>query len=322
MHVEVHRGGRVESRHLVDVVVVSLDSSSSAPETVVVSGDIDRPVMPRSAIKPIQAVPLVVSGAADALALGDVELALACASHNGEAAHVDAVTTWLDRIGMGVGNLECGRQRPMFEAAGDDLIARRCEPGRQHNNCSGKHTGFLSICVHLGLNPDGYINADHPVQRDHVTPSIEEFCRLSLSDQEPGVDGCGIPVWSVPLRSLAEGWARMAFVDAGRRILGAMMDSPFFVAGTGRSCTEFMSDATSLVAVKVGAEGVYCGAISPGPGESSALGVALKVHDGAQRAAPVAMAAVLERFGVLGPRQWPLYNHDRTLVGALAATGL
>lgn len=309
----------MESSHAVDAAVVTVDDSSAAADTVLVSGDGDRLVMPRSAIKPIQAVPLVTSGAADAFNVSQAELALACASHNAEPAHVERVLAWLERIGFSPDTLECGPQRPVFEPAADQMVLDGEDPGRQHNNCSGKHTGFLAVCAHLDIDPAGYLNADHPLQRDWVTPAIEEFCQTSVQGQQPGVDGCGIPVWSVPLRSLAAGWARLAHTDQGRRIFAAMMAEPFFVAGTGRSCTDFMTRATRPVAAKVGAEGVYCAVIPSGPGDGSALGVAVKASDGARRAAEVAMAALLERFGVLEPTQWPLENLAGVQVGQMVA---
>ncbi len=323
MIVEVRRGGLVESRHEVDAVVVSLDGPDGSVDVVEAHGDADRLVMPRSAIKPIQAVPLVRSGAFDAFDLEQADLALACASHNGEAAHVERVAGWLERLGLSAANLECGPEWPIFQPASDVLKAAGIDRGPQHNNCSGKHSGFLTVCTHLGLDPEGYINPDHRLQRDHVTAAIEEFCRFNLTDQTPVVDGCGIPVWSIPLSSLAAGWSRLAASVEGSRIVGAMMAEPFFVAGTGRGCTQFMSDALKPLAVKVGAEGVYCGVVAVSDNDDSAryLGIALKVRDGARRAAEVAMASILERYGALPRREWPLHNHAGRLVGELTASG-
>ncbi len=327
MIIDVLRGGLVESRHEVDAVVVSVAGPDGPANVVEAHGDSTRSVMPRSAIKPIQALPLVSSGAADAFELDQVELALACASHNGERAHVDRVTDWLERLGLSAADLECGPQWPVFEPAADELKAAGKDRGAEHNNCSGKHAGFLSVCLHNDLDPRGYIGPEHPLQRDHVTTATEELCQVSLGDQTPAADGCGIPVWSVPLESLAAGWARLAASDDGGRIIDAMMAEPFYVAGTERACTEFMSDAIRPLAVKVGAEGVYCGVVPPmQPGQSGSfagtedyIGIALKARDGAFRAAEVAMAALLERLGALAHREWPLHNHAGRLVGELRA---
>ncbi len=322
MIVEVHRGDIVESRHEVDAVVVSVSGPEATADVVQAYGDSNRSVMPRSAIKPIQALPLVRSGAADALNLDQADLALACASHNGEQAHVERVTAWLDRLRLSPADLECGSQWPVFEWARDQLVAAGVDRGPQHNNCSGKHTGFLSVCTHLGLKPQGYIAPDHPLQRDHISAAIEELCQISLGGQTPTVDGCGIPVWSIPLESLAAGWGRLAALEDGRRIIDSMMAEPFYVAGTERACTEFMSDALKPLAVKVGAEGVYCAVIPAEKSGAHQIGIALKVRDGAFRAAEVAMAALLERSGVLPHREWPLHNHAGRLVGEVVADGI
>ena len=202
--VEITRGDSVESWHEVDAVVVGTDGA------VVDSwGDMTRRVLPRSSLKPIQAIPLVATGAASSFALSEVELALACASHDGEPAHVAAVACWLERVGVPVDELACGVHRPMSEAA----AIRLAELGRRytalHNNCSGKHAGFLTLCRHLGIPTDRYFDASHQLQRDHVTPTIEEWCGINLTGQEPAVDGCEIPAWIVPLERLAAGWASM-----------------------------------------------------------------------------------------------------------------
>jgi L-asparaginase II len=303
--VEVTRGGRTESAHTVDAAIV--DTSGSVVEGW---GDIDRMVMPRSAIKPIQALPLVRSGAADAYRLSDRELALACASHNGESRHVDAVTDWLDRIGLDATVLECGSHAPIADAAASALWAGGQEPDARHNNCSGKHTGFLSVCRHLGFDPSGYVQPTHDVQVSQTTPAIEELCHVDLSGQTPAIDGCGIPVWSIPMTSLAAGWARLPSDPAGRRLIEAMMAEPFYVAGTDRSSTRVMEQVTNPVAVKGGAEGVYCGVILDGE-----RGIALKVRDGASRASDAAISHLLAQRGLMTPGPAKLRNWAGSEVG-------
>lgn len=307
LRVEVTRGDDVESVHLVDAVIVDTDG-------VIVSawGEAERAVMPRSAIKPIQAVPLVESGAADAFGLGPTELALACASHNGEPGHVEAVTAWLERIGMSVGDLACGSHLPSHLASAHALVAAGVAADATHNNCSGKHTGFLTLCRHLGIDPVGYIEADHRLQADHVTPAIEEFCRVSLVDDKPGIDGCGIPVWSVPLRALAHGWARLPGHDAGRRLVEAMVAEPFLVAGTDRLDTVVMESATRPVACKTGAEGVHCAVVV-----DDGLALAVKTRDGATRAADAVTRHLLTRLGVLVAEPELVTNRAGVTVGEI-----
>ena len=290
IRVEVTRGGVVESVHDLDAVVVSASGS------VVDSwGDPERLVLPRSSTKPIQAVPLIATGAADAFDLTDRELALACSSHNAEPAHVSAVVRWLELVGATPSDLECGAHAPLYEPAAVDLARSGAEPDASYNNCSGKHTGFLTVCRHEGVPFSGYLKSSHPLQRDHVTPALEEWCGIDLSGQVPGVDGCGIPVWEVPLARLAHGWARMGTGIVGsteHRLLSAMRSEPFLVAGTGRACTRLITESTGGAVVKTGAEGVYCGTV-PDDG----VGVALKARDGARRASGTAMEWILGTLG-------------------------
>ena len=313
--VEVIRGGRVESLHEVDAVL--LDASGRIVEAW---GDATRPVMPRSAIKPIQALPLVSTGAADAFLLTDVELALACASHGGEPAHVDAVAAWLARLDLDASALACGVQVPSSVPAAAVLAAAGGEATAVHNNCSGKHMGFLTVLRHLGLPLDGYLDPGHRLQADHVTPSIERTCGVDLTAAHPGVDGCGIPVWSMPLDRLASGWAAIGAEPAGspaHRLLSAMRSEPFLVAGSARACTRLIGAATGGTVVKTGAEGVFC-AVLPADG----IGLALKVRDGAARAAEVAVEWILARWGRLpDPAPSLLVNHSGVHVGEVRVAG-
>jgi len=293
--VEVTRGGMVESRHAGTLAV--LDAKG---KVVLATGDIERPIYPRSAIKPIQALPLVESGAADRFQLGDVEIALACASHNAEMRHVAAVLTWLGRIGCSVDDLECGGHLPRLESDIATLFRNGGQVTALHNNCSGKHTGFLSLAKHRGWPTKGYIRAEHPVQQAALA-TLEELCGASLAGGAHGIDGCGIPVVGIPLDRLALAMARFADPSSlapGRaaaieRVRGAMIRQPFYVAGTGRFCTDLMTALGDRVAAKTGAEGVYMAALP-----KHGLGICLKIHDGAARAAQALLAAVLVRLGI------------------------
>ncbi len=287
--VEVTRGSEVESVHLIDAVVVGDDGS-----VVDGWGDATRSVLPRSALKPIQAIPLIDTGAADRFELGDVELAMACASHDGEPAHSTTIENWLERIGLSEDTLECGAHRPFHEPSADQLVRAGDEPGPRHNNCSGKHLGFLTVCAQLDYPTTGYVRPDHRLHHDHVTPIVEEICSVDLRGQTPGVDGCGIPVWSIPLDAMARGWSRLPDRPAGKRLLDAMGAEPFFVAGSERACTRLIRATEPTALVKTGAEGVYCGVLP-----DQRLAVALKTRDGGRRAAEAAIRWILARLGVL-----------------------
>ena len=298
--VEILRGAMVESRHRGAVAI-----TDAAGKIVRSWGDIERPVYARSAIKPLQALPLVESGAADRYGCGDAELALSCASHHGQPAHVETVRSWLGRAGLGVEDLECGAHLPTDPSASQALIRSGEKPTAAHNNCSGKHSGFLTTARHLGEPTRGYIEAEHPVQQ-RIVQVLQEMTGLDLSNAPRGRDGCGIPVIGFSLAGMARGFARM--VDpvglseerrlAARRLLDAMAAAPSMVDGTTGMCNAVMSVAGASVRLKGGAEGVYCAAL-PGQG----LGIALKMEDGAARASTLVMATLLDRLGCFDDAQ-------------------
>lgn len=311
--VEISRGSFLESRHEVDVAIVGADGHRSG------FGNPTRPTLARSALKPIQAFPLVKSGplakgsAADAFSMSVQELAMACASHGGEPMHIEVVSAWLERLGLDVHALECAGHPPSHAASAEALVAAGTGFDARHNNCSGKHTGFLTVCRHHDLDPAGYLAPGHPLQRDHITPAIEELCSISTADQDPGVDGCGIPVWEIPLDRLARGWANLAADPAGLRLYEAMMAAPELVAGTGRMCTRVMQAGRGEVAVKTGAEGVFC-AVVPRAG----FAVAIKCRDGATRAAEATLLWVLADLGVrIDVEMNPLTNAAGVEVGSV-----
>ena len=298
--VEATRGDMVESLHRGAIAVVQANG-----QTMLTVGDTQRLVYPRSAIKPLQAIYAVESGAAEAFNLTDVELALACASHNGEPKHVSRVRAWLTRLGLAEEALECGAHAPRREADWAALVEEKLSPGPAHNNCSGKHCGFLSSARHLGLATEGYILKEHPIQQA-VLGLIGEMADFSLDETPSGIDGCGIPVAGIPLESLATAFACFATgtrLDAKRqaaaqRIYQAMAREPFMVAGSERWCTRAMQAGNGAFIVKTGAEGVYCGAVP-----AARVGIALKIDDGASRAAECAMGAVLSGLGCLTKEQ-------------------
>ena len=301
--VEVTRGGRVESRHRGTVAVVDAEGA-----VVLKAGDIDMPVFPRSAVKAIQALPLVETGAADRFGLSDAEVALACASHSGEQVHADAAASMLHKAGRDKSCLECGAHWPIGVDAAYALAAAGERPSALHNNCSGKHAGFVCTACAIGGDTEGYVGPDHPVMQA-VTAALAEVTGATLDPSDRATDGCSIPAYAVPLRSLALGFARFGTghgfgpsrAAAARRIRAAAAAHPFMVAGTGRFDTELMATLSTRAFVKTGAEGVHCGALP-----ELGLGFAIKCDDGAGRAAQVITAALVRYF--LRPEDEPAAN--------------
>ncbi len=294
--VEVTRGDVIESRHRASCAV--MDSSGAVVESW---GDIDQAVYPRSAIKAIQALPLIESGAAEAYHLVDGEIALACASHGGESFHVATVEAWLARIGLTESDFECGAHLPSYAPAAEALLRHDHAVTQVHNNCSGKHMGFLTTARHLGEPTKDYIQPDHPVQQ-RVMATIGALSGVDLARVPVAVDGCGIPTLALPLSGLATAMARFSDPagqpdDRGaamKRIHQAIAARPEMVAGTGRLCTAIIRETGGDVLAKTGAEGVFAAALP-----KLGLGVAIKVDDGAGRAAQVAVTNVLKHLGAI-----------------------
>jgi L-asparaginase II len=289
---ELWRGGRVESTHAGHAVI-----AHAGGDLVQVWGDPQAVIFPRSSCKMIQALPLVESGAA--AGLPPRRLALACASHQGAGVHVAEVRAWLADLGLGEGDLRCGCHEPADRAERDRLIRAGEAPCQIHNNCSGKHAGFLMMNRHLRGDPE-YVDPDHRLQRLIRTAHDEV---TGLASPGYGIDGCSAPNFATTVAGLARAMAAFAGAtegDArGRAMVAlrqAMAAHPEMVAGEGRACTELMR-AMDGVAIKTGAEAVFV-AILP----RSRRGIALKIADGAVRAAEAAIVALLAREGVLDLR--------------------
>jgi L-asparaginase II len=292
--VEVVRGATVECVHRGAAVACDADG-----RIVFSVGDIERPIYPRSAIKVLQALPLVESGAADRYGFGNAELALACSSHGGEPRHVETAVAMLAKAGLDETNLECGTHWPSGTAATHALARSGGKPSALHNNCSGKHSGFLCLACAEGIAPAGYVGIDHKVQR-FVAEAVGEVTGHHLdADTAIGTDGCSIPTYAIPLGKLAHGFARLATghgvgpkrAKAFARLRAACAAEPFMVAGSGRFCTEVMMLLRQRAFVKTGAEGVFCAALP-----EQGLGIALKCADGASRASEVVMAALIAKL--------------------------
>lgn len=298
--VNVLRGSTVESLHRGAYAVVDADGAVHSR-----AGDIERPVFPRSAVKVLQALPLVASGAAERWGLNDEELALACASHGGEERHVKVAASMLAKAGLDGDALECGAHWPYHDGALKALARSGGEPTALHNNCSGKHAGFVCLgCMLAGAQDArgfvrGYLQPQHPVMRE-VTAALQASTGYDLSRTAVGTDGCSIPTYAVPLRHLAHAFARVAsgvglspgHALAARRLREAVARAPFMVAGSGRFDNHLMERLGARVFCKVGAEGMYCAAFP-----ELGLGVAVKMDDGNNaRACEVVMAALIGKL--------------------------
>lgn len=299
--VEVTRGGIVESVHRGRACIVD-----AAGHVLEQWGDIDGLVFPRSTIKPVQAIPLLETGAAQALGVTDAEVALACASHSGETRHTRAVAAWLARLGLSEDHLECGPQEPSDSETAAELTRSGDAPSALHNNCSGKHTGMLATALHRREPLAGYTRYDHPVQQ-RILGVIEQMSGQDLSQAPWGIDGCSIPTIAMPLAALAYAMARIADpselperrAEAVRRIRTAWAAHAYLIAGRNTFDTEMIRGSAGLALVKQGAEGVGV-AVLPRLG----LGIAVKIDDGSSRARDVAMAALVRRTGAVTKENW------------------
>jgi L-asparaginase II len=302
--VEVVRGRKVESEHRASAAVVDADN-----KCVIALGDVVRPVFPRSAVKPIQALILVESGGADQFGYGEEELALACASHSGEPEHVAVAERMLACLGLDDSALACGVHWPLSQAAALSLARAGRGPSALHHNCSGKHAGFLCAATAMRAESVGYVNLAHPVQQA-AKAALEDLSCVPISGDCMALDGCSVPTWALPLASMAYAFARFGTgrglaakrAEAALRLRRACANNPFHVAGSDRFCTKLMQHFGMRLLVKVGAEGMMCAAL---PEEG--LGIAVKCDDGAARAAEVVMAALLDRL-------MPLTKADRAVL--------
>jgi L-asparaginase II len=291
----VRRGALVESVHRGRLAVC--DPDGDVLESV---GDPEAYIYARSAAKPFQALPLLLTGAAEDFGLRDRELAVACASHNAEGPHLAAVRSILQKSGLTEDDLQSGAHPPLYEPEADRLVRSGEEPRPLHSNCSGKHAGMLAVCVHEAYETATYRDPGHPLQR-RILDLIAEVCGLREDEVLVAGDNCGVPAFALPLRSFATGLARLTtgnalpdeLAGAAVHIREAMREHPFMIAGTGRFDTELM-DSTDLL-VKGGAEAVLA------VGSPEGWGMALKISDGSERAVRPAALAALGSMGVEVP---------------------
>lgn len=298
---QLWRGGLLESTHSGHAVIC--DGSGQIVEAW---GDPSTIIFPRSSCKMVQALPLIESGAADAYGLTQAQLALACSSHQGAPIHTEMVTQWLANLGLSESDLRCGSHEPYDRATQDQLTCAHEKPCQIHNNCSGKHSGFLTLTKHLKAGPE-YVEVDHPIQKA-IRAATEEVAQETVAGY--GIDGCSAPNFAISVEGLARSMASFAAAPedgttrqrAMHRLTRDMIAYPELVAGEGRACTELMRAMNGKVAVKTGAEAVFV-AIIP----ERKLGIALKIADGAERGSEAAIAGLLVKLGLLDA------NHPATL---------
>ena len=332
--VEVRRGSITESRHRGHIVAVEPDgnivASLGAPYNV---------TFLRSSAKPFQALPLLLTGAADHFGFTEREVALACASHNGEPIHTEVVASMLKKIGLGPEALKCGVHEPYSAGAAAELRARGEEPNVLHNNCSGKHAGMLAVALHLGAPIESYDSPSSPVQKA-IADELSKFCDVPVTDMAVGIDGCGAPIFGITMKAMALAYAKLVAPPvsfdqktraACERIAHVMTTYPELIGGTSdRLDTELMRAARGRVVSKVGAEGVYTAGINPCKEWPKGLGLALKIEDGDdKRARPTVVIECLRQLGVLRDESleavaryafFPVTNRRGDVVGEITAS--
>ena len=332
--VEVKRGSITESRHRGHIVAVEPDgkivASLGAPETV---------TFLRSSAKPFQAMPLVVSGAADRFGFTDREVALACGSHNGEPIHTELAASMLRKIGLGPEALKCGAHEPYGTEAAQALRDRGEQPNALHNNCSGKHAGMLALATYLGAPIETYDSPENPVQKA-IAEAVSRFSGVAVTDMAVGIDGCGAPIFGITVKAMALAYARLVSPPASfdnathaacERIVRVMSAHPELIGGTSdRLDTELMRATPGRLVSKVGADGVYTAGIKPCKEWPNGFGLAFKIEDGDdKRARPTVVVESLRQLDVLRDESlealskyafFPVRNRRGDLVGEVVAS--
>jgi len=332
--VEVKRGGITESRHRGHIVAVDPDG-----EIVAHLGARETATYLRSSAKPHQAIPLIVSGAADRFGFDEREIALACASHSGEPIHTEVAASMLKKIGLTPDALKCGIHEPFSPIVARELRESGKQPNVLQNNCSGKHAGMLALALQLGAPIETYDQPDNPVQLA-IGQTISDFSDIPIEDIAVAVDGCGVPVFGITVKGMALMYARLISPtdkfdqkthEACRRIVTAMTSHPELIGGiSDRLDTEVMRAASGRLVSKVGAEGVYTVGVLPSEEWPRGFGLALKIEDGDDhRARPTVVIESLRQLGILADESleavsqyafFPVKNRRGDVVGEIIAS--
>lgn len=325
---KVIRGDTVESVHRGHLIAIDGDGN-----TIAAIGDPKAVTFFRSASKPFQAVPLITSGAADAFNFSEEEIALACASHSGEARHVRIAALMLERIGLNEAHLHCGTHLPFYEKEAERMLRVGEFATQLHNNCSGKHAGMLAVAKHIEADIGTYETPENPVQQA-ILEAVATFTEIPVDKIRIGIDGCAAPNFALPLYSMAKSFANLVrpfeldekYRKASERIVSAMTTFPELIGGSERLDTMLMQAAPGQIISKVGADGVWLCGVLPSEKYPTGLGVALKIEDGDdKRARPVVAVEVLKRLGILSAEDlpelspMPIRNRRNDVVGSVRA---
>jgi L-asparaginase II len=300
---KVIRGDTVESVHRGHFIV--LDGEG---KTVAEAGDPDTVTFYRSSCKFLQAMPLIISGAADAFGYTEPEIALACASHSGQKRHVEVAASMLAKIGLDETALHCGTHMPFYRPEAERLMREGKQPNALQNNCSGKHSGMLAVAKKVGADVATYERLENPVQQQ-ILDVISKFTEIPRDEIAVGSDGCCVPNFAVPVRAMAKSFVNLVsradsfgreITDAAHRIITASLDHPELIGGTDRLDTQIMQSAPGKVLSKVGADGVWLGGVLPSEQWPSGLGIAIKIEDGDDYGGrPVVVIQILRQLGIL-----------------------
>lgn len=298
---QVFRGSLVESVHYGVVAVVDGDG-----QIIAHVGDVDYITYFRSAAKPIQALTVLEEGTGESFKLENDEIAIMTASHSGQPEHLAVVYKLLSKIGLSESALQCGVQRPTHRPSADELLIKGEKPGEVHSNCSGKHAGMLALAQHKKYPLDRYFDIQHPVQQLMLN-TIANYSDYPKDKIIIGTDGCGVPVFGLPVYNMAKAYARLikeeTTSNSAKRIITSMLEYPFLVAGSDRLCTVLMEKTNGKLIAKVGSEGVYCVGV-----RDKNLGIAVKVVDGNQRALGPIIIEALAQLKVLNNEELVALN--------------
>ena len=291
------RAGKVENIHRGDMVAVDLEGN-----VVDSIGNAQLPMFWRSAAKPFQVLPFVEQGGVEKFGLTQKELAILVSSHSGEDMHVALIEGILKKLGLSTDVLDCGPARPMNSRAAKALTEQHKKPQPVHNACSGKHSGILALCQMLGLQVDGYTMPEHPAQK-LMHAAVADAAQIPKEELEIGIDGCGVPVFYLPLSHMALAYARLARPEKGgwgekqaavQQVRDAMIAYPEVVGGTGRIDTIVSRLTQGRVIAKIGADAVYCLA-----SKEKGIGAAFKIEDGSYAAVNPMVIGVLKRLNFI-----------------------
>lgn len=303
----IYRGKNVENSHLGHIAVVDYNG-----KLLYSYGDACRMTFARSSIKPFQAIPIIETGAANRFNFNAADLAVCCASHNGEERHRNQVLSILNRIDKDESVLKCGTHIPYDGESYIQLIKNSQELTPVYNNCSGKHAGMIATAVHMNEDIDSYYKLEHPVQQ-RILNTLSTITQYPKDKINIGIDGCGVPSYQLPLKNLALGFARLvtpekleaqSMQDAANEIVNAMVTCPEMVGGKNRYCTELIEAFDGRIVGKEGAEAVYC----LGDRETG-IGVAIKIEDGMKRPIYSAINGVLRQLGIGLGKELDILQH-------------